>query len=167
MPDTSTEIALATTTLGSAAASIDFNSISGSYTDLRLVVVTTASQTLNAGIRFNSLSTTIYSGTGVTGNGSAASSSRYTGQSYLKLDQFDGGVGTTTPVMYTVDLFNYAGSTNKTALVTHSGDLNGSGFVNRSVNLCRTTSAITSISFYAASAGNLAAGTTATLYGIL
>ena len=166
MPDTSNEVALATTTLGSAAASIDFTSISSAYTDLRLVVVATSTQALNAGIRFNSNTATNYSGTGLVGNGSSASSSRYTIQTYLKLDNFDAGLNT-TPVMYTIDIFNYAGSTFKTALVTLSGDTNGSGYVNRSVNLWRQTTAISSVSFYAASTGNLATGTTATLYGIL
>jgi hypothetical protein len=166
MPDTSTEVALATTTLGSAAASIDFTSISSAYTDLRLVVVATSTQALNAGIRFNSNTGTNYSGTGLVGNGSSVSSSRYTSQTYLKLDNFDAGLNT-TPVMYTIDIFNYAGSTFKTALVTLSGDTNGSGYVNRSVNLWRQTTAISSVSFYAASTGNLATGTTATLYGIL
>jgi len=34
MPDTATEIAIATNTLASAAASIDFTSIPATYTDL-------------------------------------------------------------------------------------------------------------------------------------
>jgi hypothetical protein len=37
MPDVSTEVAIATTTLGSSTATITFSSISSAYTDLVLV----------------------------------------------------------------------------------------------------------------------------------
>jgi hypothetical protein len=53
---------IATTTLGSAAASVTFSSISGSYTDLVLVVTGIgATVTTFPWIRFNGLSTNIYS----------------------------------------------------------------------------------------------------------
>jgi hypothetical protein len=64
MPDVSTEVAIATTTLGSAASTITFSSISGSYTDLRLVLVgNTASGASDYGINmiFNNIGERIIS----------------------------------------------------------------------------------------------------------
>ena len=54
---------IATTTLGSAAASITFSSIAGTYTDLRLVMVGTTSASDWAFVRFNGTdgSSTAYS----------------------------------------------------------------------------------------------------------
>jgi hypothetical protein len=70
--------------------------------------------------------------------------------------------------MITIDLFSYAGSTNKTILTTTSTDKNGSGGVGRIVSLWRSTSAITGITITDGGAGfGWASGTTATLYGIL
>lgn len=160
---------IATTTLGSAAATISFTSIGSGYTDLRLVVVGKLTSGLGSGyygIRFNSDTTNSYSLTVVAGNGSVASSNRLTSQptGYL---QYNSGLSTTEWTTATMDLFNYAGSTNKTFLSTWSGDLNGSGFVERQVNLWRNTTAITSITLHTDSAATYTAGTTATLYGIL
>lgn len=156
---------IATTTLGSAAATIDFNSIPGSYTDLRLILVMTASTSAqNLNIRYNSDSATNYSLTRLSGEGSAASSGRTGNQAQL----YGGPAGTytTTPQFYAFDIFSYAGSTNKTTLWQASEDNNGSGWVDVRVGLWRNTTAINSINLFL-SGGNFNAGTTATLYGIL
>ncbi len=170
MPDTSTEVAIATTTLGSAASTITFSSISGSYTDLRLVLVgNTASGASDYGINmiFNSDSTTVYSATEIYGSGSSAASSRVTGQAFISLISLY-GIKSSPPSLWTADIFSYAGSTFKTVLINGNSDYNGSGSVNNRVGLWRSTSAITSLSLSIPSAGiNFAAGTTATLYGIL
>jgi len=164
MPDTSTEVAIATTTLGSSAATIDFNSIPGTYTDLRLVIVCTANTgNIAPKIRMNSLSTSIYSGTTLSGDGSTAISGNYT-------DDDKWGVSSlvaSTPTLIEIDIFSYAGSTFKTNLTKVSKDQNGSGAVVLSVNLCRSTAAITSLTILESIGNNYAAGTTATLYGIL
>jgi hypothetical protein len=165
MPDTSTEVALATTTLSSAAASITFSSISGSYKDLRLVLVT---RDAGAGgilqLTFNGSSATNYSDSWIRGNGSTASGGRNTTQAYINMQYATGGA--TNWGMFTADIFNYSGSTNKTVLLTDSNDENGSGFVYRQVGLWRSTAAITSLTV-TANSGTMAAGTTATIYGIL
>lgn len=155
---------IATTTLGSAASSITFSSIPNTYTDLRLVLVGRNDSNGNIFTRLNSDSNSNYSQTNLIGNGSAASSTNQTSQSiwYLTLGQT---TSTTIPFMYTLDIFNYAGSTNKTALITQSADQNGSGAVMRSVALYRSTSAISTILFYV-NAMNFTSGFTATLYGI-
>ncbi len=158
---------IATTTLGSAASSITFSSISGSYTDLRLVVIgaQATSSTAYWAFQFNSDTATNYSQTSITGDGSNASSNRLTSQptGYMMYST----TLTQTVSMGTLDIFSYAGSTNKTCLSTFSGDRNGSGAVERLVNLWRNTSAITSIKIFSDAVGNFATGTTATLYGIL
>lgn len=167
MPDTSTEVAIATTTLGSAASTITFSSIPGTYTDLRLVLVCkTSSQFNNPGLRFNSDSGTNYSATLLDGNGSTAASTRQTAFDYMSMIQ-TGITSDTLEQLYTADIFSYAGSTNKTALLSASADRNGGGRVANSVGLWRSTSAITSIVIISAGGADYSAGTTATLYGIL
>ena len=63
------------------------------------------------------------------------------------------------------DIFSYAGSTNKTLLITGANDVNGDGSSEKNVGLWRSTSAITSITIHLSS-GNFANASTATLYGI-
>lgn len=157
---------IATTTLGSAASTITFSSIPNTYTDLRIVLVGTSDAT-GAGqavlMRFNSDTATNYSATRLSGNGSAASSARWTNIAsiYCSID----GLSTTIPTLQMIDIFSYAGSTYKTALISNNEDKNGSGYVEARVGLWRSTSAITSVSLLIGS-GNFATGTVATLYGI-
>jgi hypothetical protein len=155
---------IATTTLGSAASTISFTSISSGYTDLRLVLVTRDASGSIIRLRFNSDTGTNYSRTNLSGNGSTASSSRSTSANNISI-----GFGITTANVwgfYEMDIFSYAGSTNKTCLVTASEDENGSGTVSKRVGLWRNTAAITDIELSATS-GTFASGSTATLYGIL
>lgn len=168
MPDTSTEVALATTTLSSNASNITFSSIPGTYTDLRLVLSSQATIGQIIQIRFNGDSASNYSDTIFFGNGGNAGTYRETGQTYINFaatEQTSGSIF----VFRTLDIFSYAGSANKTCLSTESNDLNGSGEVYRGVYLWRNTAAITSITIYpfAQPSFNLKTGTTATLYGIL
>ena len=164
---TSTEVAIATTTLSSAASTITFSSIPATYTDLRLVIVGTASANDSyVGFRFNSDSATNYSRTWLYGDGASAISSATTGATAGIASQ-QKSLQTSTPSFYTIDVFSYAGSTYKTTLCTASTDLNGSGVTVRNVNLWRSTSAITRIDLITSGVQTYSAGTTATLYGIL
>lgn len=161
---TSTEVAIATTTLGSATNTITFSSISSSYTDLRLIIVATATSTSNSvNIRLNNDSGSNYSITRLYGNGSSASSDRFTNRT--QIDATLGGFLDTTPVLFQLDLLSYSGSTNKTVLLSQNEDNNGSGFVGRAVSLWRNTTAINRIDIICTQ--NMDAGSTATLYGIL
>lgn len=167
MPDTSTEVALATTTLSSAAATITFSSISSAYTDLRLVVVAKNGSGIdNLLMRFNSDSGINYSSTWIQGaGGSSASSARSNNITAIRSRWSE---GSTQFALTTFDIFSYAGSTNKTVLATGSSDINGAGgYVTRTVSLWRNTAAITSITLVANLTGLYDIGTTATLYGIL
>lgn len=156
---------IATTTLGSATATISFTSISSAYTDVRLVLVGTH-ETTAATIRMqvNTDTGTNYSYTELAGDGASATSARGTTSSRINCGAAN--FNSTLPSLITADWFSYTGSTNKTCLVTASQDRNGSGTVYRTVGLWRSTSAITSIQVFP-STGNFATGTTATLYGIL
>ena len=155
---------IATTTLGSAAASITFSSIAATYTDLRVVLVgtaTTGGSSLMA--RYNSDATITYSWTELLGNGSAASSG--SGSNNRLYVSENATLDTTIPHMYTLDIFSYAGSIYKTSLSTAQADNNGSGNIERAVGLWRNTAAINTILLYSGS-DTFKTGTTATLYGI-
>jgi len=153
------------TTLGSVATSITFSSIPATYTDLRLVIVPIANgaSDYNLFVECNGV-TTGYSRTRIYGNGTTATSSRATGETKWNLIAATGFKS--TPSLWTLDIFSYAGSTFKTALSTGSVDYNGTGNVTRQVNLWQNTAAITSLVISGDIASNFNTGTTATLYGI-
>ena len=153
---------IATTTLGSAASTITFSSIPNTYTDLRLVITGYTSPAADPVIRFNSDTGTNYSETIIKGNGSTALSTRFTSRTGIEYSYSDVGPYT-QPSLTIMDLFSYAGSTNKSALIELSADANGSQGLTRTVALWRNTSAITRIDIVSAT---WVAGTTATLYGI-
>ena len=160
---------IATTTLGSATSTITFDSIPGTYTDLRIAMFALGSTNgIGAMCRINSDTGTNYSNTSLSGSGASATSARATSVTPWDFEPGAAAVGlnTTNPTLYTLDIFSYAGSTNKTALLTTSSDRNGSGAVIRAVLLWRSTAAITRLDILTSSS-TFAAGTTATLYGIL
>ena len=158
---------IATTTLGSAASSIDFTSIAATYTDLRIVLVATSSVNgQNLYLRFNSDSATNYSNTYLVGDGATTISGTTTSAAQINCTGGTVGISSTVPHLFAINVFSYAGSTNKTALINTNQDRNGTGSVGNVVGLWRSTSAITSVNLLPQS-GNFAIGTTATLYGIL
>lgn len=169
MPDVSTEVAIATTTLGSDQSTLVFSSIPSTYTDLRIVVVRPGSSGAGAGYPYisaiNGSTTTDKSYTYISGDGSTASTSRATNSTNILCASGGGGAVSA----FTVDVFSYAGSTFKSFLIASAADTNGgTSYVDRIVGMWRSTSAITSITF-ASNAGTngFQTGTTATLYGIL
>ena len=161
---------IATTTLGSAAANIEFTSIPSTYTDLILVV--TPAQSSPAGdsplLRVgngSADSSSIYSYTVLRGTGSAASSYRDTGLTYIP-DSLTGMSTTLGQLTITYQIMNYANNTTyKTILVRDNSNTTSYPGVTAIVGLWRSTSAINVVRFYGAGS-NLASGTTATLYGI-
>ncbi len=119
---------IATTTLGSAAANIDFTSIPSTYTDLRLVLVVRsdrASTVDSVNLRFNSDTTTSGSQTTLLGDGSTAQSFRST--SVSRVCNCNCPADTSTAGIFGLieyNVFSYAGSTNKTVLAKTSADRN-------------------------------------------
>jgi len=158
---------IATSTLGTAAASITFSSIASSWTDIRVVISAVAVDANSAAItlEFNGDAAGNYSNTNVEGNGTAASSGSTTNISgiYSASTAQNAANG-----MFFVEanIFSYAGSKNKTVLIASSDDANGTGIVSRIAGLWRNTAAINSIKINKAFGGNFGVGTTATLYGI-
>jgi hypothetical protein len=154
---------IATTTLGSATATVTFNSIPGTYTDL--ILITSTASDLASGsehilCRFNSDSGTNYSATYLYGTGSSALSGRNsnsTGAFIGRQEQTELGTGIT-------HIQNYANTTtNKTVL--SRGGLAGQITI-AYVSLWRSTSAITRIDLTPNGATNFDAGSTFTLYGV-
>lgn len=162
MPSTYDRIA--TTTVSGTTSAIDFTSIPGSYTNLRLVYAPLSNANIHTYLQFNSDAGANYSYTLVYGSGTAATSMSRTSQNDIQLSWVD-NIQNDKVSLFVIDIFSYAGSTNKTLLNSWASDKNGSGVVLRQVSLWRSTAAITSINI--TSGSSLKTGTTATLYGIL
>lgn len=161
---TNTYVALQTTTLGTAASSYTFTSIPAGYTDLVLVanvVGTSAGGDVWIRVGTGSVATTNYSRTALTGNGTAASSSRTSNDNRIYLDDV---VGISTgSSMFTVHLMNYSNTTTYKTTLGRRAD--AAAETNATVGLWRATTAIDTVSVMCSS--NFAVGSTFTLYGIL
>jgi len=160
---------LATTTLGSAAASVTFSSISGSYTDLVLVVNArssrTAVSTAPINITFNSDTGSNYSNTFLFGNGSTTGSSRgtnanniYTGDMSSSASSYAGFAN------LLLSINNYSNTTTYKTTIARCNSANA--FAEAVCGLWRSTSAINSITITEGSTNNWVADSTFTLYGI-
>ena len=164
----STYTPIATTTLSSATSNITFSSISGSYTDIILVCqFSGASSGQSPYLQINSDTGTNYSGTLLTGNGTAAASNRYS--SDTQISDNSKGISTTAGAnIITWHFQNYSNTTTYKTVLFRTTAMDGASYqgVTGGVGLWRSTSAITSIKFYLSGSVNLASGTTATLYGI-
>jgi hypothetical protein len=155
---------IATTTLGSAAASYTFSSIPATYTDLVLISQAKSSSTItDNSIYFNGDTATNYSITGLTGNGSAASSYRESNKTIITIDG-NGYVGTSDFNLAIVHIMNYSNTTTFKTVLSRSN--NGAAGVDAVVGLWRSTAAITSLTLDLLGASNFTSGSTFTLYGI-
>jgi hypothetical protein len=161
---------IATQTLGSAAASVTFSSIPGTYTDLMLVLGDLKSGTSSNSItvRYNSDSETNYSYTIITGTGSAGQSARESNKTYSFFGGYNVGVDSTYPSVMVGHIMNYANTTTyKTGLSRYGIErAGGTGETQAIVNLWRSTAAITSVTV-ATYTGNWSIGSVFSLYGIL
>jgi hypothetical protein len=159
MPLTYTPIA--TQTLSSAASSVTFSSISGSYTDLVLVVNATFSNasTANLLMQFNGDTTSNYSATRLLGDGSAASSGRVSG-TYMMIGDINNALFSSI-----INIQNYANTTTYKTALARTGF--AGGYLGAYVGLWRSTSAITSVLIGYNGSGTFAVGSTFSLYGIL
>lgn len=163
MPSTYTPIA--TQTLGSAAASVTFSSISGTYTDLVLVAsAASVSGTPTISFQLNSDTGSNYSRTLLIGDGTAATSERASNSTQGRISNST-GLTTTLGANATIAQFmNYSNSTTyKTVLARSNTSLYATEAI---VNLWRNTAAITSIALFTNSGVSFAAGSTFTLYGV-
>lgn len=158
---------IATTTLGSAQATVSFTSISGAFTDLVLVANVKTTTTTNAylNVRYNNDSNSNYSVTVLRGNGSAASSSRGSNNTVAYLN-FTYPMPTSFETTIISHIQNYSNSTTNKTAITRSNIV--SQGVEALVTLWRKTpEAITSLSISTDNGGSiLDIGSTFTLYGI-
>lgn len=154
---------IATTTLGSAAASYTFSSIPATYTDLVLIASTQASSSgQGQTMQLNGDTSSLYSDTILRGNGASAVSTRQSNNTEFLLSNI-AEPPTSSFGVYIAQFQNYSNSTTyKTVLVRSN---NASAGTETIVNLWRSTAAITSIKI-AISGGTFNTGSTFTLYGI-
>ena len=156
---------IATTTLGSAQATVEFTSITQSYTDL--VIVTNSGNSSGADHAFfmqvgnGSYDTgSNYSSTYMFGNGSSVVSGRESNQTRA-LNMRTGG---TLIGNGFVHCMNYSNTTTYKTFLSKADNADTYG-VNNEVGLWRNTAAITSI-VIANRNYNFSSGSTFTLYGI-
>jgi hypothetical protein len=156
---------IATTTLGSNTASVEFTGISQAYTDLILICNAKnqggANYNLHGQVGNGSYDTSSnYSDTYLGGQGSSAFSGRDTSASQLRLGLFSNSNFTPTIIQFQ----NYSNTTTYKTTISRSSDAGGN--VLAIVNLWRSTSAINRIKIFAELSADLSSGSTFTLYGI-
>lgn len=155
-----TYVPIATQTLGSNTATVTFSSIPSTYTDLVLIAVVKNSSTLNNGrFFFNNDTSSLYSGTYLQGNGSAASSGRVSNVNSCYTPE----ISTTDWTIITANIMNYSNTTTFKTTLIRGGT--ASDRTAAWVDLYRSTNAISRIDFETFG-GNLLAGSTFSLYGI-
>ena len=160
---TATYEKIATTTLGSAQATVTFTSITGTYTDLVLITNSaTGSNDIDMYIQVNSDTASNYSWTRLLSTGSSALSSRGSNSSlgYRVGNMSGSNVGQNNVI---VQFQNYSNTTTFKTVLTRGN--NSANLVEAFVGLWRSTSAITSMDIKTQS-GNFSIGSTFTLYGI-
>lgn len=154
---------IATTTLGSAQATVTFNSFSG-YTDLVLVINMKGSTANFPSLRFNGDSGSNYTRTILSGNGSSAAGARGNNESAANINYNAQSSSSEFNYNSITHIQNYSNSTTyKTQLTRANQAASGTDAV---VTLWRNTDAITQIDCIT-NTGNYASGSTFTLYGIL
>jgi len=159
----SAQVALATITLGSAASTVTFSSIPGTYRDLRLVVqASVTSGSVNHLFRLNGDTGSNYNWVGMGGTGSSALSGSGSNQTTGALDYYgylDSGLIATT-----FDLLDYSATDkHKSGLVRANNAGNGT-----TANAVRwaSTAAVTSLQVFPSSS-TFTAGSTFALYGVV
>ena len=161
MPDTVTYTPIATNTLGSATASVTFSSIPGTYKDLVLVINGGNSVGTNLSLQFNSDTGSNYSSTRLQGDGSTASSSRFSSQ----VEMIGPQISTSIDNVIIANIMNYSNATTYKSALMRGSD--ASSLVNAYVGLWRSTAAITSVKIITyTNSYTINSGSTLTLYGI-
>ena len=150
---------IATQTLGSAAATITFSSISGSYTDLIIAGNGIASTDAGLDFQLNSDTGTNYSFTYLYGDGSSAVS----GRNSTTTVGSGGRIGINGGVAL-LNFMNYSNTTTYKTIISRGS--NADVLTIASVALWRNTDAITAITLKRGGGGNFSTGSTFTLYGI-
>ena len=151
---------LSTTTLGSAAANVNFSSISGSYTDLIIIVyINGFSSTAECGLQFNGDTGTNYSRTYMVGDSVSVRSARTSNATNVTVS-----ANTTNKEQFSAHIMNYSNATTYKTVLSRSDE--GGSSTKATVGMWRNTNAITSILIVPTSAVDFPVGSTFTLWGI-
>lgn len=157
---------IATTTLSAKANSLTFSSIPSTYTDL---VIVAQWSYIDGGAgqdqlfyRFNGDSGTNYSATGLFGTGSTAGSARFSNFTSFAVHNGTGASSVDGIFIHKSHIQSYANTNVYKTAITETA---ASQFrVYRNAQLWRSTSAISSITFFLTY--NIAAGSTFSLFGL-
>lgn len=163
MPAGLTYESIATTTLSSAQSSVTFSSISGSYTDLVVIISAIKSGSNSSGIGWQANGDTgsNYSVTSMYGFSGGAGSDRGSNATFASV----GRVGTSQSTSI-LNFQDYSNTTTNKTCIARGNTLGGQDIAIANVALWRNTAAITSLVFTLADASNFNSGSTFTLYGI-
>jgi len=167
----STYTPIATQTLSSAAASVTFSGIPQTYTDLVLVCNARSARTADnfntITVQVNGLTTSIYSYTTLSGDGSAVQSTRESNQTSISPVRLSTSASSFTSLDASIIHFmNYSNTTTNKTVLGRGSSMGEFYEVITTANLIRTTNAITSITLSTALAGDFVSGSSFTLYGI-
>lgn len=166
-------VRIAQTVLTTATASINFASIPGTYSALRLVGQVrgdTAAAAVASVVRFNGDTGANYDlQTFYVSNGTVAGTQTLAGTS-LNMFAVDAATAPAGAAgAFVIDIPNYAGTTFHKQALAQTTDKRasdaGSFYAQQAIGFWRATAAITSISL-APGSGNFVAGSTVTLYGL-
>jgi len=158
--------AIASHTLSSNAASYEFTSIPGTFTDLIVVCAIDTTKTATGGdsigIRLNGDTGSNYSTTWLQGDGSSASSTRLSSATEIFIGDASGSENNIRPIIFNV--MSYA---NTNVFKTVLSSFTSSVYLGRTVGLWRDTSAVTSVLVRSyAGSFNLTSGTTLAIFGV-
>jgi hypothetical protein len=158
----STYTPIATTTTLVPTTNVTFSSIPSTYTDLVLVIAGTLVGTGTNYIATVNGSSSGYSYTYLTGNGTSASSGRASSQSRFDIG-YQPTYGTQGNIL--LNFYNYSNTTTYKTITSRSNQASSGTYAY--VGLWQSTSAINQIVIdTTGAAGNIASGSTFTLYGI-
>lgn len=167
----STYTPIANYTSSGSAASYTFSSISGSYTDLILVMnfgINRNGAAFSCQVGNGSVDTgTNYSNTQLYGDGTSAASTRSSSTSSWSLTTWV-GYSTTISNNAILQFQNYSNTTTYKTMLARTNNAAGSAYPGTSanVNLWRSTSAINTIKLLCGGTDYFLDGSTFTLYGI-
>jgi hypothetical protein len=168
MPAGNTYEAIATITASGSVSDVEFTSIPSTYTDL---IVVCQGRTANSVteqailVYLNNDFSGIGSYTVIRGDGSSATSARFTGATGFRVGYFAGASAASGAVgQCNFSILNYSNTTTNKTMIATGGV--GPTSTNASISLYRSTAAITRVGIATFGAGNYVSGSTFSLYGI-
>jgi len=165
---TSSYASIATTTLGTATASITFSSIPATYTHLQVRgIVRPGTNNADMRLTLNSDSGSNYARHRLIGNGGSVDATGTASTAFIGIFDANGlQTASTAFGAAVIDILDYANTSKyKTVRVLSGNDNNGSGQVGLSSGLWQSTLAVSTITLVMSS-GNLDTYSSFALYGI-